>query len=73
MGPWQIRPRYNQDAKTTPLILPPAYGLAQIKNETYTAEGPISLECVHPVTQMVDKAISRTHGSGLTSSIRPTW
>jgi mono/diheme cytochrome c family protein len=35
-------PRFNFDGKSTPLVLPPAYGLAAIKNETYTAEGPIS-------------------------------
>jgi mono/diheme cytochrome c family protein len=35
-------PRFNFDSKSTPLVLPPAYGLAKIKNETYTAEGPIS-------------------------------
>ena len=35
-------PRINFDGKNTPLTLPPAHGLAQVKNETYTAEGPIS-------------------------------
>ena len=35
-------PRFNFDGKSTPLVLPPAHGLAQVKNETYTAEGPIS-------------------------------
>jgi mono/diheme cytochrome c family protein len=35
-------PRFNFDGKSTPLVLPPAYALAQVKNETYTAEGPIS-------------------------------
>ena len=35
-------PRFNFDGKSTPLTLPPAHGLAQVKNETYTAEGPIS-------------------------------
>jgi mono/diheme cytochrome c family protein len=35
-------PRFNFDSKNTPLVLPPAYGLARVKNETYTAEGPIS-------------------------------
>jgi mono/diheme cytochrome c family protein len=35
-------PRFNFDSKSTPLVLPPAYGLAAVKNETYTAEGPIS-------------------------------
>jgi mono/diheme cytochrome c family protein len=41
-GPGKYDPRYNQDGKNTPLVIPPAYGLAQIKSETYTAEGPIS-------------------------------
>jgi mono/diheme cytochrome c family protein len=35
-------PRFNFDGKSTPLTLPPAHGLAEVKNETYTAEGPIS-------------------------------
>ncbi|HKO15493.1 MAG TPA: c-type cytochrome [Gemmatimonadaceae bacterium] len=35
-------PRFNFDGKSTPLTLPPALGLAKVKNETYTAEGPIS-------------------------------
>jgi mono/diheme cytochrome c family protein len=35
-------PRFNFDGKSTPLVLPPAYGLAAVNNETYTAEGPIS-------------------------------
>jgi mono/diheme cytochrome c family protein len=35
-------PRFNFDGKSTPLVLPPAYGLVDVKNETYTAEGPIS-------------------------------
>ena len=37
----------------TPLVLPPAYGLADVKNETYTAEGPISYWNAYvAVTQM---------------------
>lgn len=35
-------PRINFDGQSTPLVLPPAYGLANVENETYTAEGPIS-------------------------------
>src|SRR5688572_30179093 len=35
-------PRFNFDGKSTPLVLPPAHGLARVENETYTAEGPIS-------------------------------
>jgi len=41
-GPGKYDPRYNLDGKNTPLVIPPAYGLADVKNETYTAEGPIS-------------------------------
>jgi len=41
-GPGKYDPRFNLDGKNTPLVIPPAYGLAQVKNETYTAEGPIS-------------------------------
>jgi mono/diheme cytochrome c family protein len=41
-GPGKYDPRFNQDGKSTPLVLPPAYGLADVKNETYTAEGPMS-------------------------------
>ena len=52
-GPGRYDPRYNQDGKNTPLVLPPAYGLADIKNETYTAEGPISYWNAYvAVTQM---------------------
>ena len=52
-GPGKYDPRHNQDGKSTPLVLPPAYGLAQLKNETYTAEGPISYWNAYvAVTQM---------------------
>jgi mono/diheme cytochrome c family protein len=52
-GPGKYDPRYNQDGKSTPLVLPPAYGLAGVKNETYTAEGPISYWNAYvAVTQM---------------------
>jgi len=52
-GPGKYDPRYNIDGKSTPLLLPPAYGLAHIKNETYTAEGPISYWNAYvAVTQM---------------------
>jgi mono/diheme cytochrome c family protein len=52
-GAGKYDPRYNQDGKNTPLVLPPAYGLANVKNETYTAEGPISYWNAYvAVTQM---------------------
>jgi mono/diheme cytochrome c family protein len=41
-GPGKYDPRFNIDGKNTPLVLPPAYGLKGVKNETYTAEAPIS-------------------------------
>jgi mono/diheme cytochrome c family protein len=52
-GPGKYDPRYNQDGRNTPLVLPPAYGLAHVKNETYTAEAPISYWNAYvAVTQM---------------------
>jgi len=52
-GPGRYDPRYNIDGKNTPLVIPPAYGLAHVKNETYTAEGPISYWNAYvAVTQM---------------------
>lgn len=52
-GPGKYDPRYNQDGKNTPLLIPPAYGLSQVRNETYTAEGPISYWNAYvAVTQM---------------------
>ena len=33
-GPGKYDPRFNIDGKNTPLVLPPAYGLAQVRNET---------------------------------------
>ena len=52
-GPGKYDPRFNQDGLSTPLVLPPAYGLEHVKNETYTAEGPISYWNAYvAVTQM---------------------
>lgn len=62
-GPGKYDPRYNFDGKSTPLVLPPAYGLAQIKNETYTAEGPISYWNAYV-------AITQMHGQGNFSDSR---
>lgn len=56
-GPGKYDPRYNIDGKNTPLQLPPAYGLADIKNETYTAEGPISYWNAYV-------AVTQMHGRG---------
>jgi mono/diheme cytochrome c family protein len=52
-GPGKYDPRYNIDGLNTPLVLPPIYGLAHVRNETYTAEGPISYWNAYvAVTQM---------------------
>ncbi|HSR66224.1 MAG TPA: hypothetical protein VLM17_11560, partial [Xanthomonadaceae bacterium] len=52
-GPGKYDPRFNIDGLSTPLVLPPAYGLLKVKNETYTAEGPVSYWNAYvAVTQM---------------------
>jgi mono/diheme cytochrome c family protein len=56
-GPGKYDPRYNLDGKNTPLVIPPAYGLENIKNETYTAEGPISYWNAYV-------AVTQMHGQG---------
>jgi len=50
-------PRFNFDGRSTPLTLPPAHGLARVKNETYTAEGPISYWNAYV-------AVTQMHGHG---------
>ena len=56
-GPGKYDPRTNIDGKSTPLVIPPAYGLSRIKNETYTAEGPISYWNAYV-------AVTQMHGHG---------
>src|SRR5262245_8238653 len=41
-GPGKYDPRFNIDGLSTPLVIPPAYGLAGVEKETYTAEAPVS-------------------------------
>ncbi len=62
-GPGKYDPRYNIDGKNTPLVLPPAYGLSQVKNETYTAEGPLSYWNAYV-------AVTQMHGQGDFSDAR---
>jgi len=50
-------PRFNFDGKSTPLVLPPAHGLADVENETYSAEGPISYWNAYV-------AVTQMHGHG---------
>ncbi|HVR73093.1 MAG TPA: c-type cytochrome [Planctomycetota bacterium] len=56
-GPGKYDPRFNIDGKSTPLMIPPAYGLAQVKNATYTGEGPISYWNAYV-------AVTQMHGQG---------
>jgi mono/diheme cytochrome c family protein len=56
-GAGKYDPRFNIDGKSTPLVLPPAYGLSAVKNETYTAEGPISYWNAYV-------AVTQMHGQG---------
>jgi mono/diheme cytochrome c family protein len=62
-GPGRYDPRFNLDGKSTPLVLPPAYGLAAVTNETYTAEGPISYWNAYV-------AVTQMHGHGNFSDAR---
>jgi hypothetical protein len=46
-------PRFNIDGLSTPLVIPPAYGLADVDLETFTGEGPVSYWNAYvAVTQM---------------------
>jgi cytochrome c553 len=56
-GSGKYDPRYNIDGLNTPIVLPPAYGLAEVDNETYTAEGPISYWNAYV-------AVTQMHGQG---------
>ena len=62
-GPGRYDPRYNLDGKNGALVIPPAYGLAHVKNETYTAEGPISYWNAYV-------AVTQMHGHGNFSDTR---
>jgi len=56
-GAGRYDPRYNIDGKNTPLVIPPAYGLAGIRNETYTGDGTMSYWNAYV-------AVTQMHGQG---------
>jgi mono/diheme cytochrome c family protein len=56
-GPGLYDPRFNIDGKSTPIVIPPAYGLQGIDKETFTAEGPVSYWNAYV-------AITQMHGQG---------
>src|SRR5262245_26335070 len=41
-GAGKYDPRFNQDGKSGPVVIPPAFGLAGVKQATYTGDGDIS-------------------------------
>jgi mono/diheme cytochrome c family protein len=56
-GPGKYDPRTNFDGLSTPLVIPPAYGLAGMNAVTYTADGSISYWNAYV-------AITQMHGQG---------
>jgi mono/diheme cytochrome c family protein len=62
-GPGKYDPRTNEDGQSTPLVIPPAYGLLGVDKETYTAEGPVSYWNAYV-------AITQMHGQGSFSDPR---
>jgi mono/diheme cytochrome c family protein len=56
-GPGKYDPRFSIDGQNTPLVLPPAYGLAGVDKETFTAEGPVSYWNAYV-------AVTQMHGRG---------
>ena len=41
-GAGRYDPRFNQDGKNGPVVIPPAFGLAGVRQTTYTGDGDIS-------------------------------
>jgi mono/diheme cytochrome c family protein len=56
-GPGKYDPRFNQDGKNIPVVLPPAFGLRHVALETYTGDGPVSYWNAYV-------AITQMHGHG---------
>ena len=56
-GAGRYDPRFNLDGQSTPLVLPPAYGLLGVDKETFTAEGPVSYWNAYV-------AVTQMHGQG---------
>lgn len=79
-GPGYYDARFNIDGESAPVLIPPAYGLAEVALETYTGEGPISYWNAYvAVTQMgaqgnfvdLDVGIDITHSPDLVTSKLP--
>ena len=62
-GAGHYDPRYNIDGKNTPIVIPPAYGLADVAKETFTGEGAVSYWNAYV-------AVTQMHGQGNFSDSR---
>ena len=56
-GPGKYDPRFNLDKKNMPVVIPPAFGLRQVKREIYTGDDTISYWNAYV-------AITQMHGHG---------
>jgi cytochrome c553 len=56
-GPGMYDPRFNIDGKNMPVVIPPAFGLRDVKREIYTGDGPVSYWNAYV-------AITQMHGHG---------
>jgi mono/diheme cytochrome c family protein len=56
-GTGRYDPRFNIDGQSTPIVLPPAYGLHGVAKETFTGEGPVSYWNAYV-------AVTQMHGQG---------
>jgi len=56
-GAGMYDPRINVDGLSTPIVIPPAYGLLGVDKETFTAEGPVSYWNAYV-------AVTQMHGQG---------
>lgn len=56
-GPGQYDPRFSIDGKNTPIVIPPAYGLARVSHETFTGDGSVSYWNAYV-------AVTQMHGRG---------
>jgi hypothetical protein len=56
-GPGMYDPRFNQDGKNMPVVIPPAFGLRHVKREIYTGDDTISYWNAYV-------AITQMHGHG---------
>jgi mono/diheme cytochrome c family protein len=79
-GPGRYDPRFNIDGRSTPVVIPPAYGLRDVPSATFTGDGDIRYWNNYvAVTQMggqgnfVDERIgvSRTLPEGTPDLVRP--